>query len=96
MIAASKLEPDWEDEFDQLAEQNPEALLADGLERAYIGVTMNQHHTQVACYDFWKCVEILEADGMTEDEAIEFLEFNTLGAYVGDHGPLFIGRFSRG
>lgn len=96
MIAASKLEPDWEDEFDQLGEQNPEALLADGLERAYIGVTWNQHHAQVACYDFWKCVEIMEEDGMTEEEAIEFLEFNTLGAYVGESGPLFIGRFSRG
>lgn len=39
-----------------------------------------------------KCVEILmrENEDMTCEEAEEYLEFNTFGAYVGKHGPVFI------
>ena len=87
MIAAR---PWYEEEFDELGEENPEALLADGLEEAYIGHTENTHHAVVAVYDVWKCIEILMRDGMTEDEAEEFLSFNTFSAYVGQNGPLFV------
>lgn len=78
-----------------LIDINPEALLADGLEDAYIGHTVNHHHNHVAVYDYQKCVDILvERDGIDADEADEFLQFNTLGAYVGQDGPLFIWRAS--
>jgi hypothetical protein len=29
-------------------------------------------------------------DGMTADEAIEYMDFNVTGAYVGEHTPEFI------
>lgn len=77
--------------IEELAELNPEALLADGLEAALIGYTVNWHHAHVAVYDIGKCVRVLvDRDGMTSDEADEFLAFNTLGAYVGENGPLFV------
>jgi hypothetical protein len=79
-----------EDPFDELSEVNPEALLADGLEDAYLGYVINTHHKSVAVYDSDKCVEIMMRDGLTEEEAVEYLEFNTYCAYVGEHGPLFI------
>lgn len=79
-----------DDQFDELADANPEALLADGLEEAYIGLTVNHHHPAVAVYDFDKCMQVLIDEGLTEDEASEYLEFNTLGAYVGVNGPLFV------
>jgi hypothetical protein len=45
----------------------------------------------VACYDFETCVKILmERDGMSEDDAVEFMEFNVVGAYVGELTPLFL------
>lgn len=76
---------------DKLAEINPEMLLADGLEDAFIGVTSNHHHAQVAVYSHEKCIKIfIDRDGMSEEEAEEFFQFNTLGAYVGKHGPLFV------
>lgn len=78
--------------IDELAEQNPEALTADGFEDAIIGVTINHHHPMVVVYDYRKCVEILVAQGMTDEEAEEYLSFNTLGAYVGEHGPLYMER----
>lgn len=74
-----------------LGELNPNALLADGLEDAFVGYTVNFHHAHVAVYDYDKCVQVLvNRDGMTWEEAEEFLEFNTLSAYVGDNGPLFV------
>ena len=74
-----------------LAELNPEALLADGFEQALIGYTSNHHHPHVAIYDAKKCIAILvQRDGMTEEGAEEFFSLNTLGAYVGESGPLFM------
>lgn len=79
-----------EDPFEELSDVNPEALLADGLEDAYLGYVINTHHKSVAVYDSTACVEILMRDGMTEEEAEEYLDFNTYCAYVGENGPLFI------
>lgn len=77
--------------YEDLSEANPDALTADGLEDAYLGHTVNHHHAIVAVYDYDKCVRVLvERDGMTEEGADEYLQFNTLGAYVGEQGPLFV------
>ena len=35
-------------------------------------------------------IESLMADGMSEDEAREFYEYNILGAWVGEGTPVFI------
>lgn len=79
-----------DDLFDDLAEENPEALLADGFESCLLGYTCNHHHPVVAVYDLGLCVRKLMDDGLSEDEAVEYLSFNTLGAYVGPDGPLFV------
>jgi hypothetical protein len=77
--------------LEALGELNPEALLADGLEAAFIGYTVNHHHAHVAVYDINKCIEVLvDRDGMSHDEADEYLSFNTLGAFVGENGPIYI------
>ena len=77
-----------------LAELNPDALLADGLEAALVGYTVNHHHAHVAVYDVDKCIDVLvERDGMSHEDADEFLAFNTLGACVGENGPLYV-RFA--
>ena len=66
-----------------------EALLADGFESALIGHT--QGPTTVAVYDYDMCVHILmERDGMTCMDAVEFMEFNVVGSYVGEKTPLFV------
>lgn len=75
----------------ELSELNPEALTADGLDDALIGYTLGHHAPAVAVYSFTACVRVLvERDGMDEESAREYLEFNTLGAWVGPSGPLFI------
>ena len=87
---------DREEHLDQLGELNPDALLADGFEEAYIGCTSGFRASggntdPVAVYDRAKCIQILiERDGMSHTEAEEFFSFNTEGAYVGDNGPIYV------
>jgi hypothetical protein len=79
-----------------LAQINPEALLADGLEDALVGYTLNHHGQTRAVYDYTLCEKVLmERDGMTEEGAEEYLDFNTLSAYVGENGPIYIYAWRR-
>jgi hypothetical protein len=68
-----------------------EPVYVDGFDEALIGVGY-QFAKKMAVYDFQMCVGILmERDGMTKDEAVEFMHYNVLGAYVGDNTPVFVG-----
>ena len=65
-------------------------LVADGFDEAFIGVG-RQFNIDVAVYDYNQCIDILmERDGMTDEEAIEYIEFNVVGAYVGKQTPVFL------
>ena len=46
----------------------------------------------MVAYDRTRCIEILAAlsTGMTRDEAEEYFEFNTAGAWVGHMTPIFV------
>ena len=77
--------------IDQIMEtlEEAEALTAEGFEDALIGHT--QGSNIVAVYEYDMCIHILmERDGMTCLDAIEFMEFNVVGAYVGEKTPIFI------
>jgi len=77
------------DVIDILVDENPDALLADGFEAALIGVAHSFNNT-VALYDLNKCINILvKRDKMVEEDAIEYLNYNVLTAYVGQHAPIF-------
>ena len=42
-------------------------------------------------YSVEKCVEILvERDGMTSEESIEYMDFKVLCAYIGKDQPIFL------
>lgn len=60
-------------------------LKADGFDDAIIGVWSEGR----LVYSVDKVIEILMMD-MTEEEAIEFYEFNIECAYVGEQTPIFI------
>ena len=77
----------------EIAEQYPELLVADGFDKAIIGVSTSFNKKSVA-YDITKCINILiKRDKMSREEAIEYFEYNVAGAYVGDHTPTFIERW---
>ena len=61
-----------------------------GFEDALIGIG-RQFNADVAVYDYHKCLQILmERDGMDPHDAVEFFEFNVVGAYVGPSTPVFM------
>lgn len=68
---------------------NEEILYANGFEKAFLGIGV-QFNKRFAIYDYEKCLEILMEDGMTDEEAIEWMEFNVMGAYVGESTPAFL------
>lgn len=74
-----------------LAESNDEMLFSDGFEDALIGICHQFGRPPVAAYDYEKCIRILmDRDGMTDIEAVEFFEFNVSGAWVGENTPVYI------
>ena len=81
--------------WEELMEWNDGALMADGFEEALIGFG-TQFNRPLAIYDSNKCIDILvKRDDMTVDEAIEYMEYNVYGAYVGEETPVFIGDYIR-
>ena len=56
---------------------------ADGLEDAIIGVGGRMNMPDVLIYSYNKCVEIfMKRDGMSHEEAVEWMEFNVVGVWV--------------
>ncbi len=75
---------------EQASEYNEDMLFADGFGKALIGTVSRVGRQTVALYNTFTCLEILMVrDGMTEEEAQEFFEFNVLGSYVGPNTPCF-------
>ena len=61
-------------------------LLADGLDDAVIGI---ENNSMRLIYSVSKCIDIFISNGMNQEEAIEFFEYNTACAYVGEHTPIW-------
>ena len=70
-------------------------LIADGLNDAFIGIIMRFNVLEpVACYDYDRVIQVLMEDGTTEEEAIEYFEYNVIGAWVGERTPCYLRRMS--
>lgn len=61
-------------------------LFADGFDEAIMGLDTNSLRV---VYSKQKMIECLLKD-MELDDAIEYLEFNTWGAYVGEQTPIYV------
>jgi hypothetical protein len=61
-------------------------LIADGYDDAIVGVSSKE----IVVYSINKIVEILMAEGMTDEEALEFFEYNIEGSYVGEKTPIYM------
>ena len=69
-------------------------LKADGFDEAIIGqayIWRNQGMHNVLVYDAEKMRStLMKRDGMTSEEAREYIEYNVEGAYVGDETPVYV------
>lgn len=66
---------------------DPELLFADGFDPAIVGVDTQ---TNRVVYSHGLMMEVLVLQGMSVDDALEHLDFNVLGAWVGDRTPIYI------
>jgi len=85
------------DKSDDLAEKDtdddesePCPLRAEGFDNAIVGVGERRGQMPLFVYSVRKCIEILMAQGMTEDEARDYFEFNTAGGWLGEGTPMWL------
>jgi chorismate mutase len=75
--------------LEEIVENFPEEeiLKADGLDEAVIGIDMSSMRL---IYSKQECIRVMMYDqDMEQEEAIEYLEFNTFCAYVGEKTPIW-------
>ena len=65
-------------------------LTIDGMDGAFIGVLSRCGQPDIACYDYDLCVEALTRGGMTARDAVEYIEFNIEGAWLGADTPALL------
>ena len=72
------------------AEYDSNLLYPTGMEKAVIGIVERFGMSPQILMDKEMCIKILmDRDGMARDEAVEFFEFNIIGAGMGDGTPCF-------
>ena len=79
---------------DYLEEEDSGAMLIDGFEEAILGVCDtwdNGSHVRRIVYSGEKIIQqLMDTDGMDEEEAEEYCSYNIEGAYVGPHTPIIV------
>jgi len=79
-----------------LEDRDENALLMDGFDQALIGFTQRINEPLLAVYDYERMVTVcVERDGMDEEEAEEYINFNCVGAWVGERTPIIVMPFSK-
>ena len=59
-----------------------------------IGIGYRFSTGPLAVYSIPLILQVMDGWGMTEEEAQEFFEYNTLGAWMGEGTPLFMHPFT--
>lgn len=71
-----------------------QTLFADGFNDAIIGLSEEWMAIPRIVYSKVKMVDILIEEGMSHEEAVEYLEYNVWGAYVGEGTPVWVNDFN--
>ncbi len=76
--------------LEELFEEYPDTVKMDGFDDCIVGVASRYGMECSLVYDLDKVISRLMDDGATYEEAVEYHEFNQLGAWVGETTPVFI------
>ena len=69
---------------------NPDAVMVDGYDDCIINIVEGFGIGCVFLYDTNKILKkLMKEDGMNQEEAYEYFEYNILGAYISEYNPLF-------
>ncbi len=72
-----------------LQERGESVMFADGLEEAFIGIGY-QFDDPIAIYSKSKAIQCFIDQGMDEEQALEYFDYNVVGANVGGATPIFL------
>ena len=61
-----------------------------GCDDAIVGLGHRCGCDTVVVYDYDKLVDVFIQQGMNEEESIEWIDYNILGAWVGDDPPIIL------
>ena len=75
--------------LDRIHELNEKALYPTDMKEAVIGVVERFGLEPLVLLDRTKCISILMGQDMTEEEAEEYFQFNTIGSWMGEGTPCF-------
>jgi len=73
--------------LNDLSERFEDLLKMDGYDDCVAGVVIRYGQEPILYYSYDKVIGKLMKDGMTEEEAEEFFQYNQIGAWVGDRTP---------
>jgi len=68
-------------------------IIASGFDSSIVGYTSDSGSIRVI-YDAESMAQSLVDDGLTHEEAWEYLEFNTFCAYVGEGTPIYMNKIN--
>ncbi len=61
-----------------------------GCDDAIVGLGHRCGCDTVVVYDYDKLVDVFIQQGMKEDESVEWIDFNILGAWIGEDTPIVL------
>jgi hypothetical protein len=76
---------------EHLESMGESALLMDGFDEALIGFSQRINEPLLAVYCWRKMMDVcMLRDGMTDEEAEEYISYNCIGAWVGEQTPIIV------
>ena len=95
-FSTTTTESELRNNINQALEQMGEnALLMDGFDEAIIGFSQRINEPVLAVYSFEKMMAVcMKRDGMTDEEAEEYISYNCIGAWVGEKTPIIVMPFN--
>lgn len=80
-----------EEKIDYIVNYDEEMMIMDGFDHCILGVCSRIGQPDIVAYDLDAVMRtLIEREGMTEEDAIEYFEYNQIGAYVGERTPCFV------
>ena len=73
----------------KLEELSEDIIILDDFNEAVLGMVSSFEGPRVV-YNLKTILEILQKDGMSREEALEYFNFNILGTYIGPQNPVFL------
>jgi hypothetical protein len=77
-----------------LEEMDETTLLMDGFDEAFIGWSRRINEPLLAVYSYDGLIKVCtERDGMDYEEAVEYVDYNVVGAWIGEQTPIIVMPF---